>query len=331
MVTDTQTQTQTTTDVQERIQSIACTQKSITVTVTEVQDTWRRCKRKWDLGSLHRQSLTKIVPSSALSLGTAIHHALAEWLRNPDQHPTIPYFESVNAMVERAKLVYRKQMGFNMDDTALQPIADIIELGKSMLENYVDYWGSPLPQDWKLIAYEQKAIVPIPLTPHFLQGRLDAIAQDQHGQLYVVDHKTYNSRINQDGLLMTDQFCGYTWMLTQLHLSSQPIAGLAYDGMWKRAAPPKGSTMNDLFTRINIPFNQHQLDEYALFTAMQATEMASDPFIYTNRTWDARCQWDCQALELCNAMTKGEDDGYIRASQYTTRSDDTLDDAIETG
>lgn len=262
-------------------------------------------------------------------------------------------------MVSEAQTDYKIRTGAEMSDEELGPFMDVVMLGHAMMDNYQNFWNTPLPPNFTLVAPEQDIVVDIPHTEHTsewlympdhsegerygedgiivdvapggmckvsydtprlhkLGGRLDAIIKDDKGRIYAPDHKTYSSRPREEVLRYDDQFTSYTWMLTQVPELGK-VAGIAYDGMWKRAKPPKGSEMKDLFTRCLIMPSSAELQEFQQMLAWEALEMASNPPITKDRRWDGSCVWGCGVDAICRSMMHGEDANFIIKSQYVKR------------
>lgn len=261
------------------------------------------------------------------------------------------YMRVCARMVSEAQAAYRARNGAEMGDAELGPFMDVVLLGRAMMNNYQEHHRSPLPPGFTLVAPEQDIVLDIPNTEHteewvwdeyegltggmklvrydtprFHQvgGRLDAIIKDEQGWLYAPDHKTYSSRSKEEVLRYNDQFTGYTYMLGRLNLGK--VAGVAYDGMWKREKPPKGSTLPDLFTRLLIKPSPHELKEFEQHLAWEAMEMASNPHITKDRRWDGSCQWGCAFDQLCLATMRGEDTKYVLNTAYQKRPRTTLVD-----
>lgn len=325
------------------------------VSVTE-RPVIKRCPRKWHLTSSNRLALMPMVPATALSLGSFVHAALAEWHATPAKHPKITFLETARDERIRIATAYKAQNGYSIDEAKLLKIDDAITLGYSMVENYATRWGAPLPPRFRLIAPEQTVVLPIPgsehkeewlwvptpdakerapsLTagemrrfvydtprPHYLKGKLDAIIMDENERLYVLERKTYAQRPREEVLRSTDQFVAYQWLLSGLNLGYE-VAGVAYDGLWKRAAVPKtvdgrAGTLNDLFCRIKIEHPPEVMAEFEEFLQLELDYMASNPYIYTNRTSDGSCFWGCDMETLCAAMSRGEDVDYVLKTEYT--------------
>jgi hypothetical protein len=222
-----------------------------------------------------------------------------------------------------------------------------------MVRNYHNQWGSPLPDGFTMVAPEQTCVIPIPGTKHvcptcwyddgkakfntlvdpndpskpcptckgegfewhYLEGTLDGLIADQYSRVYVLERKTYGQRPKLEVLNMQDQFLAYLWILRTLGLGE--VGGLAYDGAWKRKEPPRGSALNDLFLRIRLNRSPRELDNFQVQLAAQVNEMASNPAIYVNRRWDG-C-WDCDFVEPCVAMMRGDDYKFMLTAKYTHR------------
>lgn len=161
---------------------------------------------------------------------------------------------------------------------------------------------------------------------HYLSMTLDGLLQDTEDRLYVLERKTYDQRPKMIDLDMADQFTGYTWGVSQIAdaigLNGAKVVGIAYDGLWKRAKPPravkgKQLILEDLFIRRIIPKTLEQINEWGRLLTLEINEMANDPPIYTNIPWNG-C-WDCTFIDPCNMMMRGEDPSGLIKQQYTQR------------
>lgn len=330
------------------------------VSVTEVES-FKRCRRQWDFGSFNRMGLSPIMqPKPYLDLGSMIHQSLAYWTQKPDSDLRLAFMRIATEHLKGVKETYKRATGTYPTDEMLEPLMDAITLGTAMMGNYQAFYGRPLPDDLEFCFPEQELLIPIPGTEHtceceithcdlapekcrnhpggctecndtgvvyhYLKARLDALAKDTHGNLYVVERKTYDNRPNMALLEVTDQFIGYVWAAQQLNLGY--VAGLAYDGMWKRAHPPqrpKRLEMADLFCRTMIRPTQAAVDEYGAELASTVLDMANPRIaVYKNRVWQG-C-WDCSFEQLCRAVSEQDDVDTILRTQYTKRVErDTID------
>lgn len=285
------------------------------ITATERQS-FKRCRRAWSYGSFNGMALARIVPKSYFSIGTMIHETHCRWLMDYSLDPVNLFLTEANKVVDKIKADYSDKIGASISDEELDPTYEQVKLGMAMMDNYKKMWKTPLSHPYKVVMPEQEIEIPIPGTSHVLQSRLDAVIKDSRsGLLYVLEHKTYGSRPRVDNLVNADQFLAYTWMLCQLGIGK--VGGVAYDGMWKRPVPPKGSKFEDLFLRLIITYNSNQLDEFEKNLALEANEMANDPPLYINRRWEG-C-FDCNFQNLCSAQSRGEDVDYIIRTEYTRR------------
>lgn len=320
------------------------------VSVTE-RPVFKRCRRKWLIESPNRWGLQLLVPATALSLGTFVHAALGGWIVDASASPKKAFLEAARDERARIQRVYsERNPGLTLPESSLGRLDDGIALGYAMMVNYEQHWREPLPAGFTVVAQEQRILVPVPGTEHtqewlwdselgeaklvkygetkfhYLSGRLDGIIKDKRDRLYVLEHKTYGLRPREDVLRSTDQFVGYQWMLTQLDLG-YPVAGVAYDGLWKRAEIPKTvdrrpGVRADLFCRLRIEHGVDVLQEFQRELAAELLEMANNPPIYKNRTSDGSCFWGCGAEPLCAAISHGEDYHHIIKTEYAPKPQD---------
>lgn len=286
------------------------------VSVTEVLN-YKRCGRMWDWSSFNRQGLQRAVPSLALDIGRICHLALADWLVDTGVSPAQQALKHGNSTLATLASHYAQVVGTQPSDEELQSTYDAIAMAHSMMQNYADFWHTPVPSNLRCIAPEQTVVVPIPGTPHSLEGTLDALLTDEV-YVYPLEHKTYENRPRRDTLDTSDQFLAYQWLLSQLP-GLAPCGGVAYDGMWKREKPPRGSQLEDLFLRLTLRRNQAELLDYATDLALTVTEMASatEATVTRNRRWEG-C-YDCGFKEPCLMKSRGEDYTELLSMDYIKR------------
>ena len=315
------------------------------ITVTE-RGTFKRCRRMWDFASFNRQSLTPVSNKVALTLGSLVHEALAEWMENPEIDPQAALIKFADAHIAQLSADYRERIGAPISKVELDPVMDAISLAHNMVGNYQLKWGSPLPEGYKLIAPEQTCVVPIPNTNHweckeghiferwngadedkpcpgcgsavtwqpiYLEGTLDGFVADDDDNLYVLERKTYGNRPKLDKLQMEDQFLAYVWILQQLFKEhGNDVVGILYDGLWKRDNKP----LDECFMRHIITRPPEELEEFEQHLTAEALDMIN-PRIYLNRRWEG-C-FDCGFEKLCTALSRGEDWEYVRDTYYRQR------------
>lgn len=243
----------------------------------------------------------------------------------------------------------------------LDSLHNVVNLGLDMMANYQAFHKSPLPAHMSFASPEQEVLVPVPGTEHrcnscfrvasendnssgvwlkfparkdcedcngtgflyhYLSATLDGLTQDEKDWLYVLEHKTYEQRPKPMDLAMNDQFTGYCWVVRELKIGK--VAGVAYDGMWKRSEPPKymqrerrAGKMDDLFIRKVLRKSDEELDEWGRNLALEITEMANNPEIYPNVPWQG-CS-DCNFQEICYMQMRGEDPSNLIKLKYQPR------------
>lgn len=299
------------------------------ISVTE-RGTFRRCKRLWALTSASMQSLGTIVPRTNLALGKSVHAALAQWLIEPDASLPELFLHASAQDLGKIKAAYKSQVGADIGDDELAPYHESLQLGVSMMGNYQTKWGSPLFDGFTIVQAEVQLEIPIPTTDHMLEARLDGIVRrDATGDLYILEHKTYDARPRAEILQMNDQFLAYIWCAERLNIGK--IMGIAYDGMWSRATPPRGSMFDDLFLRLIISRPRFEIDMFTEQLIYEANDMAAlkemyyDPtnndrdrlaIPYPNRPWMG-CTDDKMFDPLCTAMSVGDDYRHLLRTRYT--------------
>lgn len=325
------------------------------IAVTE-RGAFKRCQRQWNLTSKNGQHLTPVVVKPALNLGTLIHTAGDGWMLDPGGNFAEYVADAAVAMETSIKERYHKQVGAAISDAEMAPFYESVAMARQMAENYQTRWGSPLPDGFTLIQPEQKIQVPIPGSEHscypcegtggswegsayspnstcpacggdgvdfhYLEARLDALIQSKvDGAMWVFERKTYGQRPNLDSLQFNDQFLAYLWVLTQLKVAA--VGGIAYDGLWKRAAVPRGRTFEDLFLRHTITRAPDELVEFEKLLLVEVQEMANvaQRKVYTiNRRWEG-C-YDCGVAPICASMSRGEDYEQVIRLGFVQRTDD---------
>lgn len=330
-----------------------------TVSVTELQN-WRRCRRKWGYSSKNGQNLTGIGSGpEQLELGSLIHRALADWIADEDpdlrDNPLrLATLFVINAAQRQTEVTasYMMATGSKITPPFLAALHNVVELGAAMMQNYQDFHKTPYPKNMRFAMPEQEVLIPVPGTEHpckdhksynvlrgnskctncdgngtafhYLSATLDGLLQDDKEWLYVLEHKTYENRPSPMSLYMNDQFTGYCWVVRQLKVGR--VAGVAYDGMWKRPVPPKymqkekrPGVLDDLFIRKTITKSDAEIDQWGENLTHQILEIASNPPLYPNVPWQG-CS-DCNFQEICYATMLGEDPSHLLKRNYITRED----------
>lgn len=187
------------------------------VVSTSDRGLFKRCRRKWDLGSKNRQSLqpTDAVVSGPLWLGTGFHFALE------DYYGYKHFKKPSDALLAYAASHKRHELP---DDAK-----DHIELGVGMLDYYHDHW---LPQHGERFQTlyvnnvpqcEVNIRIPLAITPppgysHVEYSvTLDRVGKDEYGRIIVVDYKTAKQKYSMGRLELDPQVSSYIWAATLVY------------------------------------------------------------------------------------------------------------------
>lgn len=323
-------------------------------------EVWKRCRRQWYLTAESGEGLEPVHKSPALQLGGLVQLTLSEWTEKPDIDPMTYFFEESNKAILVVKEHYENNVGAPISDVELGPLYDTINLGAAMIENYIKHYDTPTPKEYNVIQTEQRMLVSIPNTehwecnechtvfyeyqgapnmklacanclhdkylsdtvtwqPHYLRATIDTLLQSKKtGRLCPVERKTYERRPEFKMLQHNDQMLAYWWAVDQLYPGQ--VGGMLYDGLWKRAQPPRGKTFNDLFYRDIFIRPPQEIEEYGIHLVQLIDDMVyaqQKGNMFINRKWDG-C-WDCGVEKVCAAISRGEDVDYVKAQYYKKR------------
>lgn len=191
---------------------------------------FKRCRRKWDLGSYMRRNLTSIRVNDKLWLGTGIHHALSEYY-GAERNILLAFTEWANERI--AEL----QEDNGLWDEQKSMIQEQVELGLGMLEHY-DMWAKEEDPKWfkRVVFTERDFRVPIykPGTTEIVgwyEGRLDGVVEDQYGLYWLLEHKSA-AAVDTAKLPLDEQCTSYLWAAEQLY--GIKLEGILYNIMRKK-------------------------------------------------------------------------------------------------
>jgi hypothetical protein len=166
--------------------------------------------------------------------------------------------------------------------------------------------------------------------------RFDGLLLDDSDRLHILERKTYKNRPKLASLQTNDQFLAYMWGAEQLGVGE--IAGIAYDGLWRRDAVPKrNATFEDLFLRVTLTRTRAEFNEFAHMLPLELNDMYAKmdvPFedLWFNRRWEGcyDCAFGVRANrdDVCRAISRGEKAQVevLLKSYYAPRDDDTEDE-----
>lgn len=212
---------------------------------------FKRCRRKWNLGSFNRRNLVPKRPNTKLWLGTGCHYALQHWTKYGGSLDVIEAFNQwCDAEFDRLSSL----LGTSANASFWNEIYKVADLGREVLAHYAS-WAIK-NDNFRMVATEYEFSVPIidtsiPLAkngeiedwvirewglnfqehpdfvstyvnkhlfdsetltiPALFVGRLDGIIQDSEGYFWVIDHKFMAKAIPQEILLLDEQTSKYVW------------------------------------------------------------------------------------------------------------------------
>jgi hypothetical protein len=240
-----------------------------------------------------------------------VHSALAQWLVEPDASLLKLYTDIATERIEALP-----------NDTDLVSFMDLIQKGASLMIGYQKQYKTPLPNNYCLLQPEQEVHIAFYNAgddddSNFLKMKLDALVQDDHDTIYVLEHKTYSRQPTQEALDMNDQFLAYIWGATKLGLGK--VGGLLYDGIGKTKVPT--------YYRTLLYRSDYELSEFESTLTSEADDIERATSYFPNRRWEG-C-YDCNFVKLCVAQSRGEDTDYIKSEFFTVRPPSEADLLME--
>lgn len=201
-----------------------------------------QCREKWDLSSPNRQSLRHTAsPRMYLTQGSAMHEAIDKQAKQPGSR-TVP-LEAAGAFLaaERELKVedIRKRTGFSPWPAEMAEWDDAADFTQKLIAQYFDHYGVDNPladQGMEYIATEVPFKIDISkltgIAEAYFVGTFDGIAVDGHGNLWLVENKTYGQKPDLTDLVVHFQTTGYAvaWGM----LTGTSLTGALYNGVAKK-------------------------------------------------------------------------------------------------
>lgn len=290
---------------------------------TSERKCWRRCPKQWEWAYLKGLRSNR-APATALWFGTGVHEALAQWLDGGfyrGEKPSKFFANWAGDEIRELELIQdRSEDGVDFE---IKEYVDAKELGVSLLDRYIDYYGDD--GDKETLAVEQTFQVEI-VEGHKViatfAGTFDGVFLDHSdGGIYLWEHKTAN-RVATAFLRLDDQAGGY-FAVADIVLHHQGVLeknehveGVLYNYLRKadedeRPQNEKGEYLNKdgkvslrqpqpVFHRELIDRNKNEVatqmrrlrDEVKIMNEMRAGRFP----IIKNTAWDCP---RCQFFDMC--------------------------------
>lgn len=201
-----------------------------------------QCREKWDLSSPNRQSLRHTAsPRMYLTQGSAMHEAIDSQAKRPGDR-AVPRKAAGDFLAAERELKVadiKQRTGFTPWPAEMAEWDDAADFTKQLIEQYFDHYGVDNPladQGMEYIATEVPFKVDISdlvnIDDAYFVGTFDGIAADGHGNLWLVENKTYGQKPDLTDLVVHFQTTGYAvaWEM----LTGMPLTGALYNGVSKK-------------------------------------------------------------------------------------------------
>jgi hypothetical protein len=253
-----------------------------TVHVTDMV-TFQTCRYRWDYSSPLRHNLQPRTPNKHLWLGTGLHHALAAYYgRGATAKEWGGLLTAYDAWVAaQLPAVSRRCLGVP------EAIQDYAALGRAMLAHYARW--APDHDDFEVLVAEHK--VALPFGAYVYKGAIDLVVRDVHGELWIVEHKSYTQLPDVTTLALTLQPAVYLYAARQdpALTAYGPIAGVLYN-ILRKSAPtaPKPLKGGGLERRANINASPYSYADAVTAAGLDVADYADfiaglDPWRFNRR------------------------------------------------
>ena len=303
--------------------------------------TWRRCHRAYHYKYVEK--LRKKRKSRPLQFGTMIHEALERHF-NGDE--ALDYFDELRDDVKAMKLFAQER----------EEYGDILQDCEDIITDYLDHWEDDDLRPIRIARRGAEHNFEIELMPGVVwNGKIDAFARTPNKLRWLVEHKTFSRRPNDDDRWRNLQ--SVTYFRANDILGWKPLDGALWD--YIKSKPPaipgvlKDGTLStkkidtlpstvervieehegdtgkvdalrimaeknrsQYFERIHTPVNRAVAD--LVFTDFEATvrEMVDGHGKCSDMNIDKHCSW-CDYEPLCRSLLQGLDVDYIKEREYT--------------
>ena len=206
--------------------------------------TFNRCRRKWDLVSPNRQNLQRAIDvKDFFVVGHAYHEALDLLKTDPDIDVDQAVDVALITSTADARTNYLETVGAPMSDEEVMYYFGHVDTDvREMVHRYIRKYGRQmLPEGFKYLHSELTGSVPI--ANQIINGVWDYVkfiftvdglcVEEDTGELWVVEHKTYSRPPSVSYMEFDDQFRCYAYGVEEL--TGKNVAGVLYDGISKKA------------------------------------------------------------------------------------------------
>ena len=307
---------------------------------------FKRCRRAWHLHSGARPNYEPIEPVRPFDVGAALHEALAayyfpamwQWSRALVRPIALETFGKAMGRQRASYLESHEPPAFPEEEWEVQA-----ELGRRLLERYFEWAPSVDAFSAVRSSAEFDVIVPHPSRAGEgllasdgggvrFRGRVDLLVGDEHGRLWLVEHRLVEQDwTDLDVLALDDRSGAACWALESHHFTK--IAGVIFNELRLHPAPAapaaaqapprrRGAVVTEggegQFRRTRIRKTPTQIRHLRRQMAAEALEMADPRLPVYPSPSPEHCR-ACPFRSPCLAMNAGEDPGPVLESSYRRR------------
>lgn len=177
---------------------------------------FRRCRRQWFLGIVHR--LGRAESNQNFWFGTLIHKGLEAYYQA--RKNGFPYDDAEAAGVAAYWELYDESLAPIAEElsflwqSALPTYQEMGELGQQMLDGYFEKERAADP-GWAILEVERRMTIPIRSKSGRKIGefsfQLDLVVKNRNGGITIIDHKSAGREHNSAQLDLDDQLTAYFW------------------------------------------------------------------------------------------------------------------------
>jgi hypothetical protein len=292
---------------------------------TSERKSFRACRRRWDWifrESYYPKMTAKPLEfGTAYHTAMEAYYDPDKW--NWDREVMAAY--AIKVFTEKCRSQKKKALQAmqqeGLDPDVEQDYHERVQLGQGMLKYYFEKVAPKIDKGWKPIKVEIAFMLPIPHPetkqdmwckcdtckqkwrarpdlyplellqggwgglPVVYAGRLDCLAEDMHGDYWIIDWKTARNVSKDDEFLyLDDQVGSYPWALKKLGI---PVRGFVYHEQRKGfPEPPNRNKQRRLGCLFSV--SKQQDTDYDTFVATVSTE---DKDAYEAGAYDGFLRW----------------------------------------
>lgn len=277
--------------------------------------TWKRCKRKWWLGTYRRLRPIDQPVTGHAPLGTRVHAALAGMYSTTPRNP----LEILDEIAARELVDYPEQA---------EDIAKEHELATIMVQGYLEHAATEgLDEGLEIVADE--AVIETELLPNVkLRGKLDVrVRRIVDGVRLFMDHKTVGTiaepikTLHMDEQMLTYQLLEHTQ--PQDHDGDYAAGGL-YNML--RKIKRTGNAKPPFYYRAEVRHNVYELRNFwnrivgtvtDILTTQRKLDEGGDHQALTPPNPRRDCSWDCEFFSICTLFDDGSRIDDLIVNLYT--------------